>query len=64
MAADQVAPPGYIVSDTAALAPCGGNRATDSHLEKFDLADIQTPAQTIFKGINTSAPIKAKSAQA
>eukprot|EP00959_Pyramimonas_sp_CCMP1952_P145772 3051965-Pyramimonas_sp.AAC.1 len=60
MAADQVAPPGYIVLDAAALAPCGGDRAIDSRLEKFELADVQMPTQTIFKGINTSAPVKAE----
>eukprot|EP00959_Pyramimonas_sp_CCMP1952_P315442 6602203-Pyramimonas_sp.AAC.1 len=33
MAISQVVPPGYVVLDTAALAPCGGDRAIDSHLE-------------------------------
>ena len=61
--ADQVVPPGYVVLDTAALATRGGDRAIDSHLEKFDLADLQMPSRTIFKGINTSAPIKAESTQ-
>ena len=59
-AASPKVPPGYVVLDTAALAACAGDRALRRHETFINTNLFEEPSATIFRGINSAAPIRSQ----
>ena len=53
-------PPGYAVLDTAALAACAGDRALRRHENLINANLFEEPSATVFRGINSAAPIRSQ----
>jgi hypothetical protein len=58
--AEPTVPPGFAVIDTAALAACAGDRALQRHEKLINQSLKEEPSSTVFRGINSAAPIKSR----